>query len=178
MDGLVRVRCRGCGGDVPDVGGPTHPYMLASPGCWAVYGRWMADLARSSASPPGVGTHHVDCYAVQHPDGAEVDRRQRQSVAVHLVALCLLLDHGLPPAVATRARARTTETVAAATGLDDWPLLAPPADRGGTTISDVARADADALGPVVRRWVEECWAAWDAHHATVRAWSDVVAASL
>ena len=31
------VTCIGCGGLVPDIDGPSHRYMLASPGCWAAY---------------------------------------------------------------------------------------------------------------------------------------------
>jgi Family of unknown function (DUF5946) len=45
------VPCLGCGALVPDSDGPgpTHAYMLASPGCWALYGevssREYSDLA-------------------------------------------------------------------------------------------------------------------------------------
>ncbi len=36
----------------------------------------------------------VDCYLAQHPaDGSE--RRSRQSPIVHLVALCLFIEHGI-----------------------------------------------------------------------------------
>src|SRR5436190_1879442 len=36
------VPCIGCGVLTPDADGPTHPYLGASPGCWAVYGEVLA----------------------------------------------------------------------------------------------------------------------------------------
>ena len=176
MDGAEdRIACRGCGGAVPDTDGPTHPYLLASPGCWQLYGHWMADLATGSGSD--LVPHHVDCYAVQHPEGAEVDRRQRQSIAVHLGALCLRLERDTPSAWAIRVRARALELVPARHGLEDWPLLDPPTGRGATTIVDVAGAGED-IDRVFRRWADDCWTAWHDHHPTVREWADTVAQSL
>ena len=32
------MNCFSCGALVPDMSGPTHPYMESSPGCWHVYG--------------------------------------------------------------------------------------------------------------------------------------------
>lgn len=53
--------------------------MTASPGCWRLYGDLMS---RASWPPvPALQLLSVDCWAVQHPDGAADDRRQRQSVA-------------------------------------------------------------------------------------------------
>ncbi len=71
------VPCVGCHALVADTDGPTHPYFGASPGCWASYAAW--PLA-------------VDAYAVQHPGLPE--RRASQSVWVHLVSLCLIVEHG------------------------------------------------------------------------------------
>jgi hypothetical protein len=36
------IRCVGCGALVPDIDGPTHRYMAASPGCWALFGEVVA----------------------------------------------------------------------------------------------------------------------------------------
>ncbi len=38
----AQVRCIRCGALVPDVEGPTHRYIAASPGCWAVFGEVVA----------------------------------------------------------------------------------------------------------------------------------------
>ena len=76
-DPVRLITCRGCGALVPDIDGPTHAYLGASPGCWAA---WGAFQARSFASPAiaAVQPLAVDVYAVQHPGLAE--RRAIQSV--------------------------------------------------------------------------------------------------
>lgn len=54
--------CLGCGGLVPNVPGPAHPYIQTSPGCWQVYGeavaRWYADPL---AGPGGDGMAVSTC---------------------------------------------------------------------------------------------------------------------
>ncbi len=171
------MACAGCGGLVPDGEGPTHPYMVASPGCWRMYGELVADWQGSDAGG-GVGAarwHHVDAYAVQHPGGAERDRRQRQSVAVHLVTLCLLLEGGQPPERAPARRGRTSRVVLGRLGLEDWPYLIPPRGPGAVTVADVAAASAAGeLEDRARAWLESAWAAWEPHHGTVRSWAGIV----
>ena len=90
---MNEVRCFGCGALVLDVDGPTHDYMLAAPGCWALYCSledWKSHLAMPGAV--AVVQDLVDAYAAQHP--AHADRRNRQSVAIHLMSLCLALERG------------------------------------------------------------------------------------
>jgi hypothetical protein len=171
------LACVGCGGLVPDVDGSTHPYMQASPGCWQAYGELSAlvhDLPVTSA----IRWHHVDAYAVQHPGGADHDRRQRQSVAVHLVALCLLLECGQPPQQAAARRGRTSQAVLARLGRPDWPYLAPPAALGAVTAADVRSARTPAeLESRAEAWLESAWTAWAPHHGTVRSWATLQQAS-
>ena len=62
------VACVGCRGRVPDVEGPTHAYMQASPGCWQLYGE-LGATAMAAQVVPEAAWYHVDCYAVQHPGG-------------------------------------------------------------------------------------------------------------
>src|SRR5438105_15652536 len=80
------VPCVGCGALVPDIGGPTHRYIGASPGCWQAYGELLP-----------TGTAHllvVDVYAAQHPGVLcgidihyeQVRRTGRQQFAVGLPA--------------------------------------------------------------------------------------------
>ena len=111
------ARCVGRGGQFPDADGPAHAYMRGSPGCWQLYGELSA-RAYDNRIVPLLHTHSVDCYAVQHPGGSKRDRRQRQSVAVHLISLCLLLEfdqppsaaaHGEPPRCHLRSRSRSTQ---------------------------------------------------------------------
>jgi hypothetical protein len=98
--------CPGCGLELPEHDGPTHAYIGASPACWALYGELRY--------PP---SHRltVDVYAVQHPGGDE--RRAIQSVALHLMALCLVLE-------------REVATVAVAKGSD-------PLTRGHLDVSSM-----------------------------------------
>jgi len=163
--------CEGCGGLGVAVDGPTHPYMRSSPECWQAYGELAALLHRLPADD-AARHHHVDAYAVQHPGQAEQDRRQRQSVAVHLVSLCLLLEHGQPPGSAARRRGRTSATVLPRLGLPDWPYLAPPAGPAAVTAIDVLAVTRTPDGPLLARaWLETAWAAWQDHHSAVRSWA-------
>ena len=73
--------CAGCGALVPVTDGPTHPYIGASPGCWAIYGEVLAREYGEYAYPP-VHRLTVDAYAAQHP--GVPSRRSIQSVAIHL----------------------------------------------------------------------------------------------
>ncbi|HED04410.1 MAG TPA: hypothetical protein ENI60_06555, partial [Candidatus Fraserbacteria bacterium] len=86
------VECVGCGGQFPEIDGPVHRYMESSPGCWAAFGEV---LAREYSDPIYFGVHRltVDAYAVQHPGSPS--RQSIRSVGVHLIRLCLFLEHGL-----------------------------------------------------------------------------------
>lgn len=182
MVGMARIAepsgaahaCVGCGGLIPNVGGPTHPYMLASPGCWRIYG----EISARWHGQPGAGPvrwHHIDAYAVQHPAGAEHDRRQRQSVAVHLVALCLLLEAGQPPEWASARRGRTSQVVLERLSLADWPYLEPPSDLGAVTIADIHAASSQILQEArATAWLQSAWTAWEDHHPTVRTWTAIM----
>ena len=85
---MPNTRCRGCNALVPDIEGPVHKYVSSAPGCWKVFGEVQADESLRFRHPP---EHRlvVDAYMAQHPGDAQ-DRRDRQSVFVHLVALCAL----------------------------------------------------------------------------------------
>ena len=167
------VACVGCGGLVADVSGPTHKYIRASPGCWQVYGelvaQWYVD--------PGQGParwHHVDAYAVQHPGGAEHDRRQRQSVAIHLIALCRLFEGDQGPHLAGARRGVTSQLVLRHLGLSDWPYLAPPRHLGAVTAVDVHAVPGPARDVRAAAWLEATWNAWADHHPTIRSWAAIV----
>jgi len=151
----VSEPCPGCGLELPPVGTPTHPYIGASPSCWALYGEL---LARDYSDwDPEAHRLAVDTYAVQHPGGD--DRRARQSVACHLTALHLVLERGFRDA---QVKEVVRSMVAAATEL---PRLEPPVSNGTVTVRDVL------AGTPVRAWAEDVWAAWSAHHDRARAWA-------
>jgi Family of unknown function (DUF5946) len=159
---MARAPCPGCGGLFEERDGPIHRYMLSSPGCWAVYGEVLA----REYSDPAYGRVHrlsVDAYAVQHP--GIPSPQSIQSVAVHLIRLCLLLDKGVD-----LQRANDVIKAAAESG-QNYVWLTPPASLGEITVADVYQAqDPDEHEQRVRRWASSAWIAWSGHHATVRSW--------
>jgi hypothetical protein len=159
---MAGVACVGCGAVFEDVEGPTHRYIESSPGCWAVYGEV---LAREYGDVFYGSLHRlsVDAYAVQHP--GRPSPQSRQSVALHLMSLCLVLERGLEPARATAF----LQTAAEPKGRFGW--LEPPASRGAVTAKNVHGAgDAAEHRKLVRAWADSAWSSWSPHHATIRAW--------
>jgi len=156
------ISCVGCGGLVPDIEGLTHPYMESSPGCWRVYGEVLAREYNDAALLPARALT-PDTFAVQHP-GRE-GRTSTQSVWGHLVKLCLVLERGADPHYA----ARLMEIVIRNKGRFAW--LTPPRSMGPLTVVDVAATrTTDEHNARVRAWAESTWAAWVAHHDTIRGW--------
>ena len=164
----VLIRCAGCGAEVADEAGATHPYMRSAPGCWRLFGEV---LAREFSDPRARGSHRlaVDAYAVQHPGSR--DRRNRQSVALHLMSLALVLEDSATHEqarrmLARRARART-----------EFPWLTPPVDPSWVTVADVHDTRDPAGYPeMVRSWAVSAWEGWSEHHLLVRAWLEGEAA--
>ena len=159
--------CPGCGAMVPKSDGPTHAYIGASPGCWEAWGEFQA---RSFASPAiaAVQPLAVDVYAVQHP-GLE-ERRAIQSVWVHLVSICLILERGRSPTDGIQAKQVLLARERS------FARLEPPVGAYSMTLLDVASvADPDAVPDAVRRWAGVTWDAWRSHHGVVRARAAVLA---
>ena len=132
--------------------GPTHRYMASSPGCWAAYGDV---LVREYEDASFAGAHRlgVDAYAVQHPD--QPSPQSIQSVAVHLIRLCLLLDEGAEIG-------RANEIMLAATKMKKhFVWLTPPPSRGTITVADLRRAGSAAEHVKLERfWAKVVWKAW------------------
>lgn len=136
--------------------------MESSPACWAAYGEV---LAREYSDQAYFQVHRlsVDAYAVQHP--GHPNPQAIQSMAVHLVRLCLLLERGLPMERANDAMLKASEQES------KFVWLTPPASFGTVTVADVWKAEAlEAHIAAVRRWAMSAWKAWSPHHSTVRAW--------
>lgn len=159
---MALVKCIGCGGLFRDIEGPTHRYMESSPGCWAAYG----EVATREYSDPAYAVVYrlgVDAYAVQHP--GRPSPQSIQSVAVHLIRLCLCLKHGLHNDRANQAM------LAAVRVKSKFVWLTPPANGGGITVADVHRTTtAEEHTALVRAWAESAWTAWKSHHAQIEAW--------
>jgi len=157
----LRDSCPGCGVVLAPRAGPIHAYMTASPACWSTYGELLAvqynDLDR-------MRFHQlvVDAYAVQHPGGD--DPRAVRSVGIHLMTLCLFLEHGTDPAMGAELHRRMVERPV-------FHRLTPPEHRGRLTCVDVPTSGpASAARSSVYVWANDAWAAWVVHQDTVRGW--------
>lgn len=156
------VPCLGCGGLFPDIEGPTHPYLESSPGCAAACGELFACHYQDMAFYGDVYRLANDAYAVQHPGG---DSRQAiQSVGIHLVRLCLVLEYALPPERANDA------ALAAARRKHEFCWLERPADMGAITVADFQGVSGEEHRTLLREWARSAWEAWSSHHETVRSW--------
>jgi len=156
------VPCMGCCGLFPEMEAPTHRYMESSPGCWAAYGEV---LARGYGDPAYAQDYRlsVDAYAVQHP--GRPSSQSIQSVAVHLIRLCLLLERGLEMSRANEAMLKATESK------KQFLWLEPPPTRGAITVADVHRATNPKEHVArVREWACSAWKAWSPHHRQIYAW--------
>lgn len=165
VDDLQRITepCPGCHARfLPQVVDETHPYIGASPACWAAFGEV---LAREFGDVTFGRVHRntVDVYSVQHPGTDE--RRQRQSVALHLIGVCHWLEHdlGIEQLNAITQRLASEDR--------PWPWLEPPTSYPMTVVDVLAARDGAQHVAVVRRWAEETWSAWSAHQELVRQWS-------
>lgn len=157
------IRCVGCGALVPNVSGPMHGYIGASPGCWAAY---MDVLAKEFGEYRYPECHRltVDTYAVQHP--GTPCRQAIQSVGGHLVGLYFVIERGASAKKATRALGRAVDRCANFTWLD------PPESFGPMTVLDVLKAeDLPEHEQLVRQWATSVWNAWSEYHDTVRSWT-------
>ena len=136
--------------------GPTHQYMLAAPGCWHLHGVLSAGAHRRSQLS-------VDGYAVQHP--GEPGPRSSQSVCVHLINLCRTLERGGPIEDGPRFLQGLTHR--------HYPWLRPPRGPYPITIVDlVAAVEPASYAAAERDFAQTAWAAWSAHHSTIRRWLD------
>jgi hypothetical protein len=134
--------------------------MASSPGCWAAFGTLQARELQEWGYPPvhGLG---VDAYAASHGgDGRE--RRDRQSVVLHLVALCTVLDRGY----SSVARIELLQRLAAVKR--DYPRLDRPAGYPALDLLHAAAArDLDDYERRVREWAQAVWDFWAPAQAVV-----------
>jgi hypothetical protein len=154
--------CAGCGVELPEHDGPTHPYIGASAACWALYGELLA-AEYAELGYPECHRMTVDAYAVQHP--GKRDPRCIQSVGTHLSGLYLVLERGLDGPAATALKNR----VLAAKPNFVW--LNPPQPRDALTIADVLEMRREMPHcEAIEAWAGSIWDAWQIHHATVGDW--------
>ena len=158
----AEVSCPQCGALVPDMDRPVHAYVPSAPGCWAAFGALRAD---EMLRFPGSDANNlvVDAFMAQHP-GDGMDRRDRQSVFVHLVSLCAVIERRASPS-------RSPDVLRAALAHQTaFPVLRRAGGTGDLTVLSAMDAtsveDHDAR---VRAWAGSVWESWREHHPTIRA---------
>lgn len=154
--------CPQCGAVVPDVDGSTHTYVPSAPGCWAAFGALRAD---EMLRFPGSKANNlvVDTYMAQHP-GNGLDRRDRQSVFVHLVSLCAVIEGDASPS-------RSPEVLRAVLARQmEFPFIRRARGPGDLTVLSTTNAtslkDHDTR---VHRWAGSVWESWREYHQAIRA---------
>jgi hypothetical protein len=112
---------------------------------------------------PAVHRLVVDAYMAQHPgDGS--DRRERQSVFVHLVGLCAVLEVGLPASRATEVFRPILRQHA------DFPVLQRAAGPGSLTVLHLLGVDDLGLYEErAQKWGRAVWQSWAEQHDVIRA---------
>jgi hypothetical protein len=136
--------------------------MLSAPGCWSLFNQ--VAVQQYEIASFDLRRMAVDAYAVQHP--GTTDRRAVQSVAVHLISLCFVLERGLTPTDAT-GKMRD-----ALTDKSRFVWLKPPSSMGEITVVDVVNiTDPTEHEALVKRWAHSAWEAWRAHHDRIREWA-------
>jgi hypothetical protein len=160
MADVPRMRCFSCRALIPDIQGPTHEYMLSSPGCWQCYGNLLAKEYDPTFYNPNIHQTTVDSYAVSHPGTPE--RRAIQSVNAHLVSLYCVFEQRLPGQQATRIIKALVDD-REITNRFSW--LAPPDCSETMVVTDVLGAGSrEEHERLVTAWGQSLWNAWKERH--------------
>lgn len=151
------TKCEGCYAELEEVDGPTHRYIGASSACWAVY----TELLATGVPPSRRSALVVDSYAAQHPGGSSP--QATQSVAVHLVTLAAVIDHGHPLDQLVALRRAAVESGRRTGG---YPKLEPVPAHWPATVADLAKRP-ELVDSFVEGVIEE----WQAlHREKIESW--------
>jgi len=151
------IQCPECNASIPDIHDVTHPYLPAPAGCWA---RFNEVLAKEFSQPEYWKAHRltVDAYCAQHASGD--DRRQVQSVVVHLVALYLNFEMRY-----SNERIAQCMDSLIHQHKHRFPKLNKPQFVDTLNITDVlAAASADEHYALAENWARSVCQAWNNEH--------------
>ena len=91
--------------------------------------------------------------------------RLKIAIILHLIRLCLFLEHGLTAENANDAM------LEAGKYKHSFTWLEPPTPLGSITAANVAKAKTvEEHKAIVRAWAQSSWDAWEMHHNTIRKW--------
>ena len=154
--------CPGCQAVLPVSDGAIHRYMTSSAPCWEMFNN-LNDPARPLAPAP-FNNLIVDAYAVQHP--GTKSNQTINSVAIHLMVLYGVLEHGFEPSQALWLRQRPGR-IESSKKHQRFEWLSPPSFDSSLTVADVAAG----ITPLERSaslesWVKDIWRRWSEPHAS------------
>jgi hypothetical protein len=87
-----------------------------------------------------------------------------QSVAIHLMTLCLFLEHGANPALGTQLHKTMVER-------PSFHPLPAPESRGTLTVASMPlEANPVTAREAAYAWARSAWDAWHEHHDVVEGW--------
>jgi hypothetical protein len=151
-----------CGLILPRVDLPTHAYLGATAGCWALYNELHAKQYEGFGARSEIRV--IDAYAVQHHGKPE--RRAIQSVNAHLVALYLQVEKGYNDAQVNTALQRVLRFA------DQFVWLAPPPPNGTLTVADILKAETpEEQAAAIEAYARDIWRSWQVHRSTVLKWA-------
>lgn len=160
------LSCFACGAKSLNIEGEIHPYMLSSPGCWAMFTEVMV---REYQDIEYARAHHfsVDSYACQHPGDSKSGKAIR-SVAIHMASLYMILEEKMS----------FSEAVNFKSGFAQFNKqknliirLNPPENLGQITVFDVWNLENGSHHfETCHQWAQSVWQAWKDHHETIRIW--------
>ena len=164
MNEMPLERCE-CGLEFrpSDAPRPTHSYLGATAGCWALYNELIAKQYEGFGALAKIRVN--DAYCVQHHGVPE--RRAIQSVNVHLVALCLQIEKGFDGNQVNAPMQRVLRFA------DQFIWLEPPMPNGTLTIADILPAQTpEAQADAIESYARDIWHAWQIHRAIVVKWAN------
>lgn len=134
--------------------------MTASAACWRSFSELLATFY-SSSDRLVFRQLVVDAYAAQHP--GEGQRVQVQSVGMHLMTLCLFLEHGVDPSLGSALHRRMIRR-------PGFHRIEPL----GLARLDVRHVPVEGPADIARErayeWAQAVWDLYGDDHGTVRLW--------
>lgn len=155
------MKCPECQAVTEQIDGPTHDYILSSPGCWDVYTKV---LEREYSDPEYMKSHRltVDAYSCQH--AGNDTKQSNQSVNVHLLGLYLAIELKMEFSVIPLHMKTIIEKYK-----NSFPRLKKPDFAGTLNVTDVIKAaNAKEHTRLVQKWALEVWRAWKDEHEVVK----------
>ena len=157
-------QCPGCGVRLPKSEGPTHRYIGASAGCWALYTALLNGGAPPLAPTPA-NALLIDAYAAHHP--GVPSPQAVQSVAVHLLTLYGVLVRGVAHGNALWVRQRALR-VQKSPKHSRFSWLTPPSFVRSPTVLDIVQAATPTVRTEqVEQYVAAVWSCWSQPYADV-----------